>query len=59
MNTSAAAGKEFFFEKKNQKTFVWKTPHVVCRVCTAPRRQVQEFFGSFFQKGTLAFLELA
>jgi hypothetical protein len=38
----------FFFEKKNQKTFV----------CLASRQavtraQAKKFFGSFFQKGTL------
>jgi hypothetical protein len=61
MSTRAAPvrRKAFFFEKKNRKTFVWKTPHVVCRGDTVARRQTQKFFGSFFQKRTLAFLELA
>jgi hypothetical protein len=43
----ARQGKEFFFEKKNQKTFAtWRTPPE--RSATA----VKKFFGSFFQKRT-------
>jgi hypothetical protein len=45
--------KQFFFEKKNQKTFVLRA-----EAFSTPREAEQKFFGSFFQKRT-AFLELS
>jgi hypothetical protein len=42
--------KQFFFEKKNQKTF---DPWSRCRRHRAPK--VKKFFGSFFQKRTAFF----
>jgi hypothetical protein len=43
----ARQGKQFFFEKKTQKTFaIWRT--LPARSATA----VQKFFGSFLQKRT-------
>jgi hypothetical protein len=41
-------GKDFFFEKKKQKTFI-------CSASASPERlgpDLQKFFGSFFQKRT-------
>jgi hypothetical protein len=43
--------KRFFFEKKNQKTFVLRA-----RALPTPGSQEQKFFGSFFQKRTACFL---
>jgi hypothetical protein len=45
--------KQFFFEKKNQKTFVRFS-----KLQSYPARQTveQKFLGSFFQKNTAAFL---
>jgi hypothetical protein len=44
----------FFFEKKNQKTFVCLAPRrATQRTTEATRAQEQKFFGSFFQKRTL------
>jgi hypothetical protein len=43
----AVRQKDFFFEKKKQKTF---TPAV--RACRNARAHRQKFFGSFFQKRT-------
>jgi len=40
----------FFFEKKNQKTFVCLVPRKSTQFVTAKE---QKFFGSFFQKRTL------
>jgi hypothetical protein len=46
--TLSKVSKQFFFEKKNQKTFAtWQTPPD--RTATA----VQKFFASFFQKRSL------
>jgi len=42
--------KVFFFEKKNQKTFVCLVPRKSTQFVTAKE---QKFFGSFFQKRTL------
>jgi len=42
-----AKGKHFFFEKKNQKTFLMLS-RVLCEV----HSRKQKFFGSFFQKRT-------
>jgi len=44
----------FFFEKKNQKTFVCLDPRKTTQKTTEfTRAQEQKFFGSFFQKITL------
>jgi hypothetical protein len=43
--------KQFFFEKKNQKTFT----HCVTWL-SGDRVNNQKFFGSFFQKRTASFL---
>jgi len=44
----------FFFEKKNQKTFVCLVPTKAMPTRTeVDRAQAQKFFGSFFQKRTL------
>ncbi len=50
------ASKQFFFEKKNQKTFARYTqpPGQICRTYAGGNRQ--KFFGSFFQKRTASFL---
>jgi hypothetical protein len=45
--TEARLSKDFFFEKKKQKTF---TPAVRARRNARPN--VRKFFGSFFQKRT-------
>jgi hypothetical protein len=54
---SASPGRQermFFFEKKNQKTFI-SCPHNrhVHRAAPAAPAKEQKFFGSFFQKRTL------
>jgi hypothetical protein len=49
--TSCVGRKQFFFAKKNQKTF----PSWGARYGTARTKQ-QKFFGSFLQKRTLPFL---
>jgi hypothetical protein len=43
----------FFFEKKNQTTFVRSGKRRAGRVRLPVRAQGQKFFGSFFQKRTL------
>jgi len=45
--------KVFFFEKKNQKTFVCLVPTQAMPMKTdVNTAQAQKFFGSFFQKRT-------
>jgi hypothetical protein len=45
--------KQFFFEKKNQKTFTFFSKNQSCQ----PRQITeQKFFGSFFQKRTASLL---
>jgi hypothetical protein len=46
------ARKQFFFEKKNQKTL---TPLVSASDTTGASRSEQKFFGAFFQKSTASF----
>jgi pimeloyl-ACP methyl ester carboxylesterase len=46
----------FFFEKKNQKTFVRLVPRKVPMIRQLMKAIEQKFFGSFFQKRTLFFL---
>jgi hypothetical protein len=45
--------KQFFFEKKNQKTFTYFDP---CRSGLARQAREQKFFGSFIQKRTASLL---
>jgi hypothetical protein len=51
--------KQFFFEKKNQKTVSCFWPTHLGRFETAASRHLQKFFGSFVQKRTLALLPAA
>ena len=51
MGDPTEARKQFFFEKKNQKTFT----HGACAKFNAYTKD-QKFFGSFFKKELLAFL---
>jgi hypothetical protein len=39
--------KQFFFEKKNQKTFTYQGQHLVCPFEPVDWRKEQEFFTSF------------
>jgi len=48
--------EEFFFEKKNQKTFTSAPSPVVRSDYNTPDLNKQKFFGSFFQKRTFLFL---
>jgi len=43
----------FFFEKKNQKTFVCLDGCETRQTCPSASHNEQKFFGSFFQKRTL------
>jgi hypothetical protein len=47
------ARKQFFFEKKNQKTFAL---YGACRSYVSRHLNRQKFFGSFFQKRTASSL---
>jgi hypothetical protein len=49
--------KQFFFEKKNQKTFACRRQHLIGPYETYAGRIAQKFFGSFFQKRTASFLQ--
>jgi hypothetical protein len=49
----ASGRKQFFFEKKNQKTFAYQGQHLTCPVKPAAWRKEQKFFVSFFQKRIL------
>jgi hypothetical protein len=44
--------KQFFFEKKNQKTFANLARSLVQALVSDSGRQSQKFFGAFFQKRT-------
>jgi hypothetical protein len=46
----AKARKQFFFEKKNQKTFVCFGPHLTRLFSPGAASNSQKFFVSFFQK---------
>jgi hypothetical protein len=51
--------KQFFFEKKNQKTFAFDAiPVVSAMTSTLPQAQSQKSFGSFLQKRTASFPKL-
>jgi hypothetical protein len=50
---AAKVRKQFFFEKKNQKTFVLLA---YANDTTGTYRSEEKFFGSFFQKRTACFL---
>jgi hypothetical protein len=45
MDRQASEGRKFFFEKKNQKTFI-----LVGHAAGEKRDSTQKFFASFFQK---------
>jgi hypothetical protein len=47
--------KQFFFEKKNQKTFIYQGQHLICPCEPAACRKEQKFFVSFFQKRNTSF----
>jgi hypothetical protein len=51
----ASGRKQFFFEKKNQKTFAYQRQHLICPFEPAAWRKEQEFFVSFFQKRNTSF----
>jgi len=53
INPDIRGRKMFFFEKKNQKTFIRSGTRGSNRVGSPGRAQEQKFFGSFFQKRTL------
>jgi len=53
---TARAGKRFFFEKKNQKTFSNGLRNLAQATQPDSRPHLQKFFGSFFQKRTAFFL---
>jgi hypothetical protein len=55
MIAMSAARKNFFFEKKKQKTFVNWCPAEGAQ-CQLTAAQCQKFFGSFFQKRTFLLL---
>jgi hypothetical protein len=48
--------KQFFFEKKNQKTFANGGQHPVRKGQSRAAGESQKFFGSFFQKRTAFFI---
>jgi hypothetical protein len=48
--------KNFFFEKKKQKTFAHCVPHAVQKGQRRAVRNRQKFFGPFFQERTACFL---
>jgi hypothetical protein len=49
-------GRMFFFEKKNQKTFSNGGRSLAPAAGSDSGRNLQKFFGSFFQKRTTSFL---
>jgi hypothetical protein len=49
-------GKQFFFEKKNQKTFVCCGRHVIGHFELPAGRNELKFFASFFKKEVLLFI---
>jgi hypothetical protein len=44
--------QQFFFEKKNQKTFICAAQRPAQIATSSATRNRQKFFGSFFQKRT-------
>jgi hypothetical protein len=53
------ARKQFFFEKKNQKTFAYSRHRLIGPFDPAALRKEQKFFVSFFQKRNTSFSSLA
>jgi hypothetical protein len=51
-----APRKQFFFEKKNQKTFICFGQHLTGLFSPEATGNSQKFFGSFFQKRTVSLL---
>jgi hypothetical protein len=51
-------GRKFFFEKKNQKTFIYFRLHRARTSSLGVTRNSQKFFASFFQKRSSFFLPL-
>jgi hypothetical protein len=47
--------KQFFFEKKNQKTFAYQGQHLICPFELAACRKEQAFLFLFFKKEILLF----